>query len=103
MSGLKRNIPIPTADTAAYKLLLKKEAMKKPALVTRRKEILDYYTRANYKNEYDRLQGLLEGHADRFSLPGGHWEKDKLVNRQHMLKNLFKDSYDGEKHPIMKK
>ena len=34
MSGLKRNIPIPTADTAAYKLLLKKEAMKKPALVT---------------------------------------------------------------------
>ena len=77
--------------------------MKKPALVTKRKEILDHYTRANYKNEYDRLQGLLEGHADRFSLPGGHWQQDKLINRQQMLKKLFQDSYDGEKHPIMQK
>ena len=77
--------------------------MKKPALITKRKEILDYYKRANYKNEYDRLQGLLEGHADRFNIPGGHWEKDKLINRQQMLKKLFKESYDDEKHPIMGK
>ena len=102
MSGLKRNIPVPIAMPEAYKLLLKKERMQKPALVTKRKEILDHMNRTNYKNEYDRIQGLLEGHADRFSLPGGNWEKDKLINRQQMLKKLFKQSHDGEKHPIQK-
>ena len=102
MSGLKRNIPIPTSLPEAYKLLLKKERMQKPALVTKRKEILDNMKRSNYQNEYDRISGLLEGHAERFNLPGGHWEKDKLINRQQVLKKLFKDSHDGEKHPIQK-
>ena len=72
-------------------------------MITHRMEILNHMKRTNYKNEYDRLQGLLEGHADKFSIPGGHWQKDKLINRQQMLKKLFKESYDGEKHPIMKK
>ena len=103
MTGLKRNIPIPAADPTAYKLLLKKERMQKPALVTYRKEMLDKMKRANYINEYDRISGLMEGHADRFSLPGGHFEKDKLTNRLQMLKKLFKDSHSEEKHPIMQK
>ena len=60
-------------------------------------------TRTNYKNEYDRLQGLLEGHADKFSIPGGHYQKDKLINRQQMLKKLFRESRSGDKHPIMGK
>ena len=103
MSRLKQDIPVPTILPEAYKLLLKRERMQQPAMVTKRLEILSHMKRTNYKNEYDRLQGLLEGHADRFSLPGGHYEKDKLINRQQMLKKLFKESYDDEKHPIMKK
>ena len=103
MSGLKRNIPIPTADPAAYKILLKKERMQKPALITYRKEMLEKNKRANYINEYDRILGLMEGHADRFSLPGGHFEKDKLTNRMQMLKKLFQESHSEDKHPIMKK
>ena len=103
MSGLKRDIPVPVAMPDAYKILLKKERQQKPAMITHRMEILNHMKRTNYKNEYDRLQGLLEGHADKFSIPGGHWQKDKLINRQQMLKKLFKESYDGEKHPIMKK
>ena len=103
MSGLKRDIPIPITMPSAYKILLKKEREQKPAMLTKRIEIMNHVKRTNYKNEYDRISGLLEGHADRFSAPGGHWEKDKLINRQQMLKKLFKDSNDGEKHPIMKK
>ena len=96
-------LPEPAGMAAAYKKLLKKEAIVKPAMVTKRIEILNHMKRTNYKNEYDRIQGLLEGHADRFSIPGGHYERDKLINRQQMLKKLFKESYDGEKHPIMSK
>ena len=103
MSNLKREIPIPVGMPSAYKILLKKERLQKPASVTHRIEILNHMKRTNYKNEYDRLQGLLEGHADKFNIPGGHWQKDKLTNRLQMLKKLFKDSYDGEKHPITQK
>ena len=99
----KLPLPEPKGMAQAYKMLLKKEAVVKPANMARRVDILNHSKRINYKNEYDRLQGLLEGHADRFSIPGGHWEKDKLVKRQQMLKKLFQGSYDGEKHPIMKK
>ena len=103
MSGLKRDIPIPTAMPAAYKILLRKERLQKPALITKRNEILTQMKRSNYKNEYDRLTGLLEGHADRFSSPGGHYQRDKLINRQQMLHKLFKETYQGDKHPIMGK
>ena len=99
MSGMRRNIPVPTADPAAYKILLKKERMQKPALITYRKDMLDRMRRANYINEYDRISGLMEGQADRFALPGGHFEKDKLTNRLQMLKKLFKESHNEEKHP----
>jgi hypothetical protein len=98
-------LPLPesTGMAAAYKKLIQKEAIVKPASATKRIEILNHMKRTNYKNEYDRLQGLLEGHADRFSIPGGHYERDKLINRQQMLKKLFKESHDGEKHPLMSK
>jgi hypothetical protein len=103
MSGLKRNIPIPAADPAAYKLLLKKERMQKPALVTFRKQMLQKMKTNNYINEYDRILGLIEGHADKFNIPGGHFEKDKLTNRLQMLKKLFQEAHNEETHPIMRK
>ena len=97
------NLPIAISNPAAYKLLLKKESMNKTALITFRKEMLEKNRRANYINEYDRILGLLEGHADRFSIPGGHFQKDKLTNRLQMLQKLFQESHEGDKHPITKK
>ena len=96
-------LPEPKGMATAYKLLLKKENIVKPALVTFRKEMLERNKRANYINEYDRIVGLLEGHADRFSIPGGHFQKDKLINRLRLLKQLFRESHEGDKHPITKK
>jgi len=96
-------LPEPKGNAAAYKLLLKKENVVKPASVLFRKEMLEKNKRANYINEYDRILGLLEGHADRFNIPGGHFQKDKLTNRLQMLKKLFKESHEPEKHPIMRK
>ena len=103
MSGIKRNIPVPISNPEAYKILLKRERMQKPASVLFRKEMLEKNKRASYINEYDRILGLLEGHADRFNIPGGHFQKDKLTNRLQMLKKLFQESHAGEKHPITKK
>ena len=100
MSGLKRNIPVPESMPKAYHLLLKKEKLQKPASITKRLEILQAQQRTNYKNEYDRIQGIIEGYADRFSRPGGSHEKSKLLNRQNELKKLFRQSHNHDEHPI---
>ena len=100
MSGLKRNIPVPESMPKAYQLLLKKERLQKPASVTKRLEILQAQQRTNYKNEYDRIQGLIEGYADRFARPGGGHDKQKLLNRQNDLKKLFRQSHTHDDHPI---
>ncbi len=100
MNGLKRNIPVPESMPKAYQLLLKKERQQKPALVTKRVEILQAQQRSNYKNEYDRISGLIEGYADRFARPGGSHDKQKLLNRQNELRKLFKQSHSHDDHPI---
>ena len=84
----------------AYQLLLKQERLQKPASVIKRLEILQAQQRTNYKNEYDRIQGIIEGYADRFSRPGGGHEKQKLLNRQAELKWLFNQSHNHDNHPI---
>jgi hypothetical protein len=100
MSSLKRNIPVPESMPQAYKLLLMKEKLQKPASITKRLEIIQAQQRDNYRNEYDRIQGIIEGYADRFSRPGGGHEKHKLLNRQNELKKLFRQSYNNDDHPI---
>ena len=100
MNGLKRNIPVPESMPRAYQLLLKKERLQKPALTTKRLEILQAQQRTNYKNEYDRISGLIEGYADRFARPGGGHDKQKLLNRQNDLKKLFKQSHNHDDQPI---
>lgn len=94
------DLPIAMANPAGYKLLLKRERMQKPSLITHRKAIIEKTNRDNYKNEYDRILGVLEAHSQRFSIPGGHWEKDKLMHRLHTLKKLFHESHNPVKHPI---
>jgi len=93
-------LPSPDGMARAYKILLKKESLQKPASVTKRLEILQAQQRTNYKNEYDRIQGLIEGYADRFARPGGGHEKQKLLNRQNELKRLFRQSHRRDDHPI---
>ena len=78
-------LPEPNGNAAAYKLLLKKENVVKPASILFRKEMLERNRRANYINEYDRILGLLTGHADRFSILGWHFEKDELTNRLQIV------------------
>ena len=100
MSGLQRNIPVPESMPKAYRHLLRKERLQKPASVTKRLEILQAQQRTNYKNEYDRIQGIIEGYADRFARPGGGHDKQKLLNRQNELKKLFRQSHHHDDHPI---
>ena len=83
----------------AYNILLKKEKLVKPASVTMRRQILQAQTRDSYMNEYDRIQGIITGYADRF---GGHHDLKKLRNRQNELKTLFKQSHEHH-HPIQDK
>jgi hypothetical protein len=100
MNSNKQILPVVSRDNSEiYNLLLKKARERykhdkyltyKPALVTFRNELLQKIKRDNYRLEYDRLLGELEGHADKFNIPGGHWQKDKLTNRLQMLKQLLK-------------
>ena len=64
----------------AFSLLSKKEKLVKPASVTMRSQILQAQQRSNYMNEYDRIQGIITGYADRF---GGFHDKKTLINRQN--------------------
>ena len=93
------SLPRPDGIEKAYKLLLKREKVVKPASVTMRHGILQAQTRSNYMNEYDRIQGIISGYADRFA---GHHDLKKLKNRQNELKMLFKQSHEHH-HPIQDK
>ena len=93
------SLPRPDGIEQAYRLLLKKEKVVKPASVAMRTQILQAQNRSNYMNEYDRIQGIISGYADRF---GGHHDLRKLKNRQNELKMLFKQSHENH-HPIQDK
>jgi hypothetical protein len=67
----------------ARNLLLKKEKLVKPASVAMRHNIIQAQNRSSYMNEYDRIQGIISGYADRFA---GNHELKKLRNRQNELK-----------------
>ena len=103
MNRSKHDLPKAMATPEAYKPLLKRERMQQPASIKHRNEIQEHMKRQNYKLEYERILGLLEGHAQRFNTPGGHFERDKLVNRLQMLKKMFRDVHTKDKHPIEQK
>ena len=64
-----------------------------------RNQILQAQQRSSYMNEYDRIQGIISGYADRFA---GHHVLKKLRNRHNELRQLFKQSHEHH-HPIQDK
>ena len=98
MNSNKHNIPSLASHNAAYNVLLRKAKTRnerdkiltyQPALITSRKNLLEKMQRDNYRLEHERILGELEGHAATFNVPGGHWQRDKLINRSQMLKKLL--------------
>ena len=98
MNSNKHNIPSLASHNAAYNVLLRKAKTRnerdkiltyQPALITFRKNLLEKMQRDNYRLEHERILGELEGHAATFNVPGGHWHRDKLINRSQMLKKLL--------------
>ena len=83
----------------ARNLLLKKEKLVKPASVAMRHNIIQAQNRSSYMNEYDRIQGIITGYADRFA---GNHNIQRLKNRQSDLRRLFKESHEHH-HPIQGK
>ena len=100
---LKRSIPVPEAMPAGYRYMIRKEKRVKPASVTFRREIIERQQRANYINEYDRLNGEIESYANTFSRPGSSHIVTRLKSRQADLKVLFKQSHHEHSHPITHK
>ena len=83
----------------AYKLLLKKEKVVKPASVAMRHNIIQAQNGSAYTNEYDRIESIITEYADRFA---GNHNIQKLKNRQSDLRTLFKESHEHH-HPIQGK
>ena len=83
----------------ARALLLRKEKLVKPASVALRHQIIQAQNRSAYMNEYDRVQGIISGYADRFA---GKHNIQQLKNRQSNLRRLFKESHEHN-HPIQGK
>ena len=72
------SLPRPDGIEQAHKLLLIEEKVVKPASVSMRHGILQAQQRNNYMNEYDRIQGMISGYAERFA---GHRDLKKLKHR----------------------
>ena len=98
MNSNEHNIPSLASHNAAFNILLRKAKTRnerdkiltyQPALITFRKNLLEKMQRDNYRLEHERILGELEGHAATFNVPGGHWQRDKLINRSQMLKKLL--------------
>ncbi len=83
----------------ARSVLLRKEKLVKPASVAMRHQIVQAQNRSAYMNEYDRIQGIISGYADRFA---GNHNIRQLKNRQSDLRWLFRESHEHN-HPIQGK
>ena len=93
----------PEGKNKAYEVMMKREGRVKPASTTFRREIIEKQRRANYINEYDRLNGEIDSYANNFSRPGSSHIISRLKSRQNDLKELFKQSHHEHSHPITHK
>ena len=80
----------------ARSVLLRKEKLVKPASVAMRHQIIQAQNRSAYMNEYDRIQGIISGYADRFA---GKHNIQQLKNKQSDPIRLFRESHEHH-HPI---
>ena len=76
----------PEGKNKAYEIMMKREGKVKPASTTFRREIIEKQRRANYINEYDRLNGEIESYANTFSRPGSSHIISRLKSRQDDFK-----------------
>ena len=90
------SLPSRVNKETPYKLMLRKEKIVKPASFAMRLQIIQAQNRSNYMNEYDRIQGIISGYADRFA---GHHNIRQWKNRQAEWKMIFKQSHEHH-HPI---
>ena len=90
----------PEGKNKAYEIMMKRESRVKPASTTFRREIIEKQRKANYINEYDRLDGEITSYANTFSRPGSSHRIDRLKSRQGDLNELFKASHHEHSHTI---
>ena len=69
------------------------------ALLKFRRDTIQAMNRNSYRNEYDRISGVLSK-----SIQHNYFDFPRLVNRQSELKKLYLQSYDPEtiKHDLHK-
>ena len=73
------SLPPKVSIEHARSVLLRKEKLVKPASVAMRHNIIQAQNRSAYMNEYDRIQGIISGYADRFA---GKHNIQQLKNKQ---------------------
>ena len=94
---------VPEGKNKAYEIMMKREGRVKPASVIFRRDLIAKQQRANYINEFDRLNGEIESYANTFNRPGSSHIMSVLKNRQVELKRLFRESHHEKSHPITQK
>ena len=85
------NLIVPRSN---YTDFLKKHNIKHESLQLRH-DALKSNRRLNYINEYDRIQGMLS-----HNITHGHYDYQRLKNRQADLKKLFDESFKKPLHEI---
>jgi hypothetical protein len=80
-------IPSISKVPSSYSSWLKKN-MHTEASTSIRRDTKQAMNRINYMNEYDRIKGILEK-----TIPHGHHDHTRLVNRQKELKDLYHESF----------
>ena len=89
-------IPNISKPIRGYKNMLR-QSQNQEALLKFRRDTQQAMNRINYRNEYDRIAGVLDK-----SIQYNYFDYPRLKNRQNELKNLYLQSFDPEtiKHEL---
>ena len=92
-----KKLPIITRAPISYATILRKGRIKEASLQYRH-DVANSRQIQNYINEYDRIKGMLS-----HNITHGHYDYQRLKNRQEELKTLFDESFNKPLHDIYKK
>ena len=92
-----KNLPIITKAPISYATILRKGRIKEASLQFRH-DVAKARIRQNYMNEFDRIKGMLS-----HNITHGHYDYQRLKNRQTELKSLFDESFKEPLHELYKK